>query len=156
MYDGLVGSILLYLILILFAFILGYVVGRVPLIWHTGDHFINKTGEWLFSQFAKTQKITSDLVIDVDLREYHIALDPQENNTELDSYFSYVNKIIPVNETALILVDVWELSSNNEGWCGREREIISTAISDVLQAARDNSMLIIHAPGGRTISALAL
>ncbi len=134
------------LALIFLAFILGYGVGRVPLIWHTGEHFINQTAEWLVSRFAKTQVTTSGLVIDVDLRQYHIASDPQEYDTELDSYFSYVNKTIPVNEAALILVDVWEPLPDNDGGNERSREIISTNIYDVLQAARENNMLIIHAP----------
>ena len=136
---------IIILALILLAFIIGYGVGRIPLIWHTGEHFINQTGEWFFSQFARTQGTISDLVIDINLRGYHV-------NTELDSYFFNVNKRIPANEAALILVDVWEPSPNNEGLPNRSREIISTTIYDVLQAARENDMLIIHAPAGGIIA----
>lgn len=137
--------------LIFVSFTLGYGVGRVPLIWHTGEHLINQAAEWLCSR-ANIERTTSALVIDADLRGYHIAKDPQEYDTELDSYSFHKHKRIPVNEAALILVDVWEQQSNNEGWDERKQEITSTTILDVLQATRENNMLIIHAPSLGAIS----
>ena len=137
--------------LILAAFVLGYGVGRVPIIWHSGEHLVNQTAERLFAQ-AKIERPESVLVIEVDLRGYHVAADPQEYDTEMESYFFNERMRIPVNEAALILVDVWEEKSDNDGWDEREREINSTTLLDVLQAARENNMLIIHAPALGTIS----
>lgn len=131
------------LALILFAFILGYVLGGLYSIWRIGDPF--------YSLLPRIEGSTSDLVIDVNLRGYYLARDSQKYDTEADSGFSYVHKRIPVNEGALILVDVWE-SHPNEGWLERSREITSTTIYEVLQTARENNMLIIHAPADGAIS----
>lgn len=131
------------LISILLAFVLGYWGGSVQLIW--------RVGERLYALFPKTEVTTSDMIIDVNLRGYYLSVDSEKYDTELSSHFFYVRKRIPVNKAALILVDVWK-SHPNDGWLERSREITSTAIYDVLQAARENNMLIIHAPAGRAIS----
>jgi hypothetical protein len=88
-----------------------------------------RISEQLYSPFHGILGTTSDLVIDVDLRGYK-----GYHSEEQSSHFFHVHKRIPVNEAALILVDVWEPSSNYDyGWQERTQEITSTSISDVLQ-----------------------
>jgi len=132
---------LVILALILFAFILGYGGGRFQLIGNTGEQWIFHTGEWLYSRLARVERTMSDIVIDVDLRGYYDA-----GSDPVSSHFFPEHKSIPVNEAALILVDVWEIPTSGKWLHERQQEITSTNIYNVLQAARENNMLIIHAP----------
>jgi len=100
----------------------------------------------------KVEKAPSENVMGLDLRAYHLAADPREYDTELSSYFFYEHQEIPVDKAALVLVDVWEQKSNNDGWNERKEEIISTNIYNVLQAARATNMLVIHAPSLQVIN----
>jgi nicotinamidase-related amidase len=116
----------------------GYLVGNAQL--------VSKTQEYLsYRNFlsALPQITPSDNVINLQLRNYHIAADPEKYDTELDSYFVTSQKQIPVKRAALILVDVWE-SGTNDGHTERTKEIFPI-IYEVLQAARENHMLVIHA-----------
>lgn len=117
----------------------GYLLGSM--------HLVSRTQEYLSyrSFLSSLPQITpSDTVINLQLRNYHIAADPEKYDTELDSYFVTSQKQIPVKRAALILVDVWE-SGTNDGHTERAQEIIPT-IYEALQAARENHMVIIHAP----------
>jgi len=122
------------------AFCFGYLVGGVHLLGTAQEHLSYRS---LLSSLPLIAA-PPDSFVDLEVRSYHIAADPEEYDTELDSYFVTSRKRIPVARAALVLVDVWE-SGTNDGHTQRAKEIIPT-IYEVLQAARDNGMVIIHAP----------
>lgn len=131
--------------LIICAFALGYSAGELNLTTHAKNLFADILN---FQPTPVTE--TSDAVIELELRGYHLAGDPQQYDTELSGGFTYSFERIPVNETALILVDVWKWHPN-DGHLERAQKTIPN-ISEVLQAARENNMLIVHAPAGRAIA----
>jgi nicotinamidase-related amidase len=117
----------------------GYLLGSI--------HLVGRTQEYLsYGNFLSSlpQITPSDTVINLQLRSFHIAADPEKYDTELDSYCVTSQKQIPAKRAALILVDVWE-SGANDGHIERTKKIIPT-IYEILQAARENHMVIIHAP----------
>ena len=64
-----------------------------------------------------------------------------------ESIFHFVEKALPlaVEETALVLVDVWS-THYIDSWLQRAGDVTKTSIVPVLEAARNIGMTIIHAP----------
>lgn len=78
-------------------------------------------------------------------QRYRLCVDAGEKC--LESKFGYVNQNLnlDVKETALILVDVWNLHYV-DSWIARATEITKTKIVPATEAARKAGMTIIHAP----------
>ena len=68
----------------------------------------------------------------------------------LESRFGYVDQRLnlDVKETALVLVDVWNLHYV-DSWIARATEVAKTKIVPAMEAARKAGMMIIHAPSPR-------
>jgi nicotinamidase-related amidase len=91
-------------------------------------------------------KINSpDQIITLKTRAFRTADDPAAYDTELDSRYVFHDSIVDLNQTALLLIDVWE-NHPNDGWLERARENMTTHLRPLLQLARTNGMTILHAP----------
>lgn len=134
-----IGSILLSLAS-------GYLAGRAHLIGKV-RYYLSTVCVLPSSSVAPENEVASKWLLDLTLRSYSIASDPDKYDTERSSHFSYEHKSIPIDQAALILVDVWQWHPN-DGWLQREREIIPNIVK-VLEGARAHGMLVVHAPAGR-------
>ena len=68
-----------------------------------------------------------------------------EENTESRERYVERTWSLAVNQTALILVDVWDKHSNRSHM-DRALQNVNTCIAPLLRAARDAGLLVIHAP----------
>jgi len=86
--------------------------------------------------------------IDLTVRNVSYPLqDPGGNELATGHYQLRERRIrIPVDRAALILVDTWEISNPRKGEIRIFEDIIQNRIKPVLSAARENGMLILHAP----------
>src|SRR3972149_4054324 len=125
-------------ILVFVGFVLGYQGGKT--------RFLSDIAEWWFSVTYKPVVRDTGRTIEMNLRTYHLAADPQKFDTELDSYAENLTQGILLDHAALVLVDVWEDTPGpNDGWNQRMRDIIATRIAPALEAARERGLLIVHA-----------
>jgi len=65
--------------------------------------------------------------------------------TKLESQY-FIKESIPVSEAALVLVDVWQ-SSSNSAHMTRSQKLFPN-VKKVLNSARKHSMFVVHAPRG--------
>ena len=78
----------------------------------------------------------------------HEATSP---NTERDSHHVFESLRLSVSRLALVLIDVWD-EHPVRGWAERADENIRTKLLPLVQAARENGILVIHSPYHRAIS----
>jgi nicotinamidase-related amidase len=93
----------------------------------------------------------ADRMFPLTTRIYLPAGDEGGYTTERDGKYSYPQWNLDLNKTALILIDVWA-DHPNDGWAERARENTRTKIVPLLELARKQGMIIIHAPNGGTIN----
>ncbi len=86
-----------------------------------------------------------DSVLDLLCRYYRVFTDPDVPSEE--SNFGFVERTLPlpVEQTALVLVDVWSVHYI-DSLVRRIKQIVSERIVPTLQAARTAGVTIIHAP----------
>ncbi len=70
-----------------------------------------------------------------------------ENITEADSTYNYTEKEIDLDNTALILIDLWDYSNDT-----RLDENVQHKMIPLMDLARAHNMTLIHAPHGFVIS----
>ncbi len=86
----------------------------------------------------------------------HVAINTRSideydpTNTEADSRYYYQIQNLERDQTALVLMDVWEEYSD-AGFEKRVRKNIEESLLPLLQTARMNKLLIIHAPHKKKI-----
>lgn len=85
-------------------------------------------------------------ILRLPCRYYRVFTDEDVPCLERNFHYVYRELPIPVDQAALVLVDVWS-THYVESWVRRAREITQTKIVPVLQAARKIGMTVIHAPG---------
>ena len=78
-------------------------------------------------------------------RYYRVYADPNIPCVEHNFHFVERELPLPVDATALVLVDVWS-THYIDSWLKRATEVTETRIVPVLQAAREIGMTVIHAP----------
>jgi nicotinamidase-related amidase len=84
-------------------------------------------------------------IISLPCRHYRVYTDPDRPCVEQN--FKYVERelSIPVEQSALVLVDVWS-THYIASWLERAGQITRARIVPALEAAREAGMLVVHAP----------
>lgn len=84
-------------------------------------------------------------IVAVPCRYYRVYTDPGTPCVEAD--FHFVERVlpVPVDQAALVLVDVWA-THYIDSWLRRAAEITRTKIVPLLEAARKVGMTVIHGP----------
>jgi nicotinamidase-related amidase len=102
-------------------------------------------------QSKETGELGDHRTIALKTRRFKAAVDENKFDTELSSSYVFSKQVINLNEAALVLIDVWE-THPNDGWLERAKKHMKQKLLPLLQLARDNRMLIIHAPHGKKIA----
>ena len=68
-----------------------------------------------------SQLPNNDRLIRLKVRDFQVANDPEEFDTEQDGHYVQKEIEVPISKLALILIDVWA-EHPNDGWAERERE----------------------------------
>jgi hypothetical protein len=89
--------------------------------------------------------------IQLNTRTFKAATDLEAYDTERDSIYEYRKLEVNLTKAALVLIDVWS-KHPNEGWTERARQNTQDSILPLVRLARQNSMIIFHAPHGRSIA----
>lgn len=84
-------------------------------------------------------------VLNIPCRYYRVYTDMDVPCEERNFHFVERSLSVPVEEAALVLVDVWS-THYIASWLRRATEITKTKIVPLLQAARKIGMTVIHAP----------
>lgn len=89
--------------------------------------------------------------IDLSVRYYRQYVDPDKPNTE--GNFEYVHDSIPLplEQTALVLVDCWD-DHHNDGAAARMEPVLENRIAPVVDAMRETEATILHWPGPHVAS----
>lgn len=85
------------------------------------------------------------MTIDLPCRYYRVYTDPGEPCIEQSFGFVDQTLPLPVDQTALVLVDVWSVHYIDT-MVARVKQIVTEAIVPALEAARQVGMTVIHAP----------
>ena len=91
-----------------------------------------------------------DRVLDLPCRYYRVYTDKDVPCDEENFHFVERRLPVPLNQTALVLVDVWS-THYIDSWIERAAAVTQTRIVPLLQAARHCGMLVIHAPSPRVV-----
>ena len=94
-----------------------------------------------------------EIELPLRIRRIQYAFDGDQDS-ERDATYEFLIRNLKVNETALILIDVWA-SHPIEGWKERAEVNIQDKLYPLLQEARKAGLLVIHAPHGIRIHTLA-
>jgi len=84
-------------------------------------------------------------ILDLPCRYYRVYTDPEISCDEDNFHFVERQLSLPIEQTALVLVDVWS-THYIDSWLQRATEITRDRIVPLLQAARQAGVTIIHAP----------
>ena len=84
-------------------------------------------------------------------REMIASVDNTIYDTEMDSVYQYQYKDINLDNTAIVLIDIWAYHPN-DGYAERMAVNIENKIVPLLDLARKHNMTIIHAPTSHEIS----
>ena len=93
-------------------------------------------------------------VITLKTRRFEPSLEREIYDTEKDSAYTYQQRLLELNKTALIIIDAWEYHPN-DGWLERSQENMKLKLRPLLELARQHNVLIIHAPHGQEIAGIA-
>lgn len=85
------------------------------------------------------------MVLDVPCRYYRVYTDPDVPCVEQNFHHVERTLPIPVEQAALVLVDVWS-THYIESWLARAAEVTRGRVVPALEAARRAGMLVIHGP----------
>lgn len=90
-------------------------------------------------------------VINLTTRKFAPSLKEGTYDTESDSTYTYYQRLLDLDKTALIIIDPWAYHPN-DGWLKRVQENMSSKLKPLLELARDHNMTIIYAPSGQKIA----
>src|SRR5579872_4469221 len=83
--------------------------------------------------------------LNIPCRYYRVYTDPGTPCVERDFHFVERTLPIPIEQAALVLVDVWS-THYIESWLRRAAEITQSKIVPLMEAARKAGMTVIHGP----------
>lgn len=89
-------------------------------------------------------------ILDIPCRYYRVYTDPDTPCDEQNFGFVERDLSIPVEQTALVLVDVWS-THYIDSWLQRATDVTRDRIVPLLQAAREAGVTVIHAPSPRVV-----
>ena len=89
--------------------------------------------------------------ITLNTRKFAPSLKEGTYDTERDSDYTYRQRSLDLNQTAIIVIDAWAYYPN-DGWLKRAQENMSTKLRPLLDLTRYHNMTIIHAPYGQEIA----
>ena len=92
----------------------------------------------------------SEKIISLKTRSFHQSQDPKKIDSELDSFYTYQKRKIPLSRLALICIDAWA-AHPNDGLQKRMNENILSKLKPLVEALKRHNVLIIHTPYGRKI-----
>jgi nicotinamidase-related amidase len=90
-------------------------------------------------------------VINLTTRKFAPSLTQDTYDTESDSTYTYGQRLLDLNKTALIIVDPW-VYHPNDGWLKRVQENMNAKLKPLLDLARYHNMTIVYAPNGQEIA----
>lgn len=90
-------------------------------------------------------------VINLETRKFAPSLKEGIYDTEMDSDYTYRQRLLDLNKTALIIVDPWAYRPN-DGMQKRVQENMRSKLLPLLGLARDHNMTIVYAPNRREIA----
>lgn len=88
---------------------------------------------------------TAEGAVQISPRYYRWYVDPGQEWIETNTDYAFLNWKIPVNQAALVLVDVWQRHYIREPE-ERAEEIIDNALVPLIQQCRAKGLKVIHAP----------
>jgi len=83
--------------------------------------------------------------LDLPCRYYRVYTDPEISCDEGNFQFVERQLSLPIEQTALVLVDVWS-THYIDSWLQRATDVTRERIVPLLQAAREAGVTVIHAP----------
>ena len=89
-------------------------------------------------------------IMDIPCRYYRVYTDPDVPCDEQSFGFVERDLSIPIEQTALVLVDVWS-THYIDSWLQRATDVTRERIVPLLQAARRAGVTVIHAPSPRVV-----
>lgn len=84
-------------------------------------------------------------------RNFKASSDIGNYDTEKDSKYEYESQKLELNKMALVLIDVWEVETN-DGYLQRRNENINSKLLPLLELARKYGIKVIHAPHGKEMA----
>jgi len=93
----------------------------------------------------------NDETIQLNVRTFKAAVDPEAYDTERDSTYRYQRSKVDLRRSALVLIDVWADHPNDE-WLERARQHTTEKLLPLLKLARENGMTVFHAPHRQAIA----
>ncbi len=87
----------------------------------------------------------SERILNLRVRYYQDSTPPDIPCREENFIRREIPMSLPVNQTALVLVDMWNIHFI-ESWIERAREVTESVIVPALNAAREAGLAIVHAP----------
>ena len=130
---------------------IGFIGGIIAQKYHIPRRFVDTFNSSIVNIPEMIAHVGGDKYIVLQTRSFGAALDKENYDDELDSKHLLHERIIDLNKTALILIDVWA-DHPNDGWLERAKKHTVAKIAPLLQLARNNRMIIIHAPHGQEIA----
>ena len=86
-------------------------------------------------------------------RKLDLSRDDKEYDTEKDSRFRYIQHQLLPEQTALVLIDVWDTTDEpNDGFAQRHDNYVKDRISPLVNFARSKGIKVIHSPHSYKIS----
>jgi nicotinamidase-related amidase len=88
--------------------------------------------------------------LQIPARYYRVYTDPDVACREVNFHFIEKTLAIPVQQAALVLVDVWS-THYIDSWLNRATEVTQQKIVPLLEVARAIGLTVIHAPSPRVV-----
>ena len=89
-------------------------------------------------------------MLNLPCRYYRVYTDPDTPCDEGNFHFVERDLPLPVDQTALVLVDLWS-THYIDSWLERATQVTRERIVPLLQAARQAGMTVVHAPSPRVV-----
>lgn len=104
---------------------------------------------WPEQAFGQNNKTSTDRKLHIQPRYHRWHVDEGVQWVETNTGYHYLDWTIPLSQTALVLVDVWQrhyLQDTED----RSEEIIDNALVPLIRECRKKGMEVIHTPSART------
>jgi hypothetical protein len=108
---------------------------------------------WFSELFDDDENNDGKGLVSLKTRKLDLSRNQQEHDTEKDSRFRYVQHQLVPQQTALVLIDVWDTTDEpNDGFADRHDAYVRDRIVPLINFARSKGIKVIHSPHSYKIS----